>query len=409
MAQEIADSKLIDTWASSGNIVEPDISKIIEGWQLGEQPPHEYMNWLQNIFGSKLNHILKNGVASWNNTTQYLAGSSVQHNGNVWLCKTTNTNSAPTDANANWKRIITVESLTTVLNGYVSLTRNQTIAGVKTFSDNPISTATQSTAVNALTRKDYVDGLDSTNVKLTGNQTIAGVKTFLNPIEATTTINNYTGAGLITYGNGETNTIFPTIGFHQLGLFAGSIALTSNGVFSFFSSSGNIKASIDADLIGNATTVTNGVYTTGNQTIAGVKTFSSSPIVPTPTTSGNVITMDNIIQKTPVTLGYGGGAGGAVTQLTSKSTSVTLNKPCGLITMNNAALAVGASVNFILNNSLVDLEDIVVVNTRAFVNYTCEVYYKTIGIVGIRVTNITGNTLSEEIRLNFAVIKGSVS
>jgi len=121
MAQEIADSKLIDTWASSGLIVEPDVSKIIEGWQLGEQPPHEYMNWLQNTFGSKLNHILKNGVASWNNTTQYLAGATVQHNGNVWLCKATNTNSEPTDVNANWKRIITVESLTTVLGGYVEL------------------------------------------------------------------------------------------------------------------------------------------------------------------------------------------------------------------------------------------------------------------------------------------------
>ena len=137
MAQEIADSKLIDTWSSGGNIVTPDISKIIEGWQLGEQPPHEYMNWLQNTFGSKLNHILKNGVATWNNKTEYLAGSSVQHNGNVWLCKTTNTDSAPTDANANWKRIITVESLTTVLAGYVDTNTNQDIDGIKNFLKSP--------------------------------------------------------------------------------------------------------------------------------------------------------------------------------------------------------------------------------------------------------------------------------
>ena len=39
----------------------------------------------------------------------------------------------------------------------VKLTGNETIAGTKTFSSNPISTATQSTATNALTRKDYVD------------------------------------------------------------------------------------------------------------------------------------------------------------------------------------------------------------------------------------------------------------
>lgn len=155
MAQEIADSTLLDTWASSGLIVEPDISKIIEGWQLGEQPPHEYMNWLQNTFGSKLNHILKNGVASWNNETEYLAGSSVQHNGNVWLCKTTNTNSEPTDVNANWKRIITVESLTTVLGGYVATTGDQTIAGVKTFSSSPI--VPTPTAGTQAVNKDYAD------------------------------------------------------------------------------------------------------------------------------------------------------------------------------------------------------------------------------------------------------------
>ena len=111
MAQEIADSKLLDTWGSGGAKIEPDISKIIEGWQLGEQPPHEYMNWLQNTFGSKLNHILKNGVASWNNTTQYLAGATVQHTGNVWLCKTTNTDSAPTDSNNNWDKIPSLENL----------------------------------------------------------------------------------------------------------------------------------------------------------------------------------------------------------------------------------------------------------------------------------------------------------
>lgn len=155
MAQEIADSTLLDTWGSGGNIVEPDISKIIEGWQLGEQPPHEYMNWLQNTFGSKLNHILKNGVAQWESTKEYLAGATVQHTGNAWLCKATNTNSAPTDVNANWKRIITVESLATLLTGYVSTTGNETIAGVKTFSSSPI-VPTPTTGTQAA-NKAYVD------------------------------------------------------------------------------------------------------------------------------------------------------------------------------------------------------------------------------------------------------------
>ena len=39
----------------------------------------------------------------------------------------------------------------------LKLTGDQTIGGVKTFSSNPISSAAQGEAVNALTRKDYVD------------------------------------------------------------------------------------------------------------------------------------------------------------------------------------------------------------------------------------------------------------
>jgi hypothetical protein len=44
---------------------------------------------------------------------------------------------------------------------------------------------------------------------------------------------------------------------------------------------------VTGNVTGNAGTVTNGVYTVGDQTIAGVKTFSSSPIVPTPTLGDN--------------------------------------------------------------------------------------------------------------------------
>jgi len=57
-------------------------------------------------------------------------------------------------------------------------------------------------------------------------------------------------------------------------------------------------------------------------------------------------------------MGYGTGAGGTVTQLTSKSTSVTLDKPTGQITMNNATLAAGAIAIFSCNNSVVSATDI---------------------------------------------------
>ena len=39
---------------------------------------------------------------------------------------------------------------------------------------------------------------------------------------------------------------------------------------------GDLTGDVTGDVSGNAGTVTNGVYTTGNQTIAGTKTFSST-------------------------------------------------------------------------------------------------------------------------------------
>ena len=47
-----------------------------------------------------------------------------------------------------------------------------------------------------------------------------------------------------------------------------------------FTGSNTFTQTITGSISGNAGTVTNGVYTTGNQTVGGVKTFSSAPVVP---------------------------------------------------------------------------------------------------------------------------------
>ena len=52
-------------------------------------------------------------------------------------------------------------------------------------------------------------------------------------------------------------------------------------------------------------------------------------------------------------LGYTVAAQGTVTQATSKSTAVTLNKSAGQITMNNASLATATNATFTLNNSYI--------------------------------------------------------
>jgi hypothetical protein len=108
-------------------------------------------------------------------------------------------------------------------------------------------------------------------------------------------------------------------------------------------------------------------------------------------------------------LGYGTGSGGTVTQATNKSTAVTLNKPTGQITMNNAALAAGATVTFIVNNTLVTTSDTVIVTPSNNANYTVLCNATTAGSFYVRVTNITAGSLSQALVISFAVIKGATS
>ena len=109
-------------------------------------------------------------------------------------------------------------------------------------------------------------------------------------------------------------------------------------------------------------------------------------------------------------LGYGTGSGGTVTQATSKATAVTLNKPSGRITMNNATLNAGTSVVFTLNNTTIATTDLLVLSTRVFgASYRVEVEGVISGGATIRVTNITGGSLSDAIEIQFAVVKGAIS
>jgi hypothetical protein len=107
-------------------------------------------------------------------------------------------------------------------------------------------------------------------------------------------------------------------------------------------------------------------------------------------------------------LGYASAAQGAVTQATSKSTGVTLNKSAGVITMNNAALGATTSVNFTLANSTISANDTVILtlaNSGATPgSYTAIVSALSTGTATITVRNITAGSLSEAIVLNFCII-----
>lgn len=115
----------------------------------------------------------------------------------------------------------------------------------------------------------------------------------------------------------------------------------------------------------------------------------------------------------PAGLGYGIGAGGTVTQATSKGTAVTLNKPTGKLIMNGAALAAGSTALFTFNNSAIGAEDMLLLQLDASgiadtSNYNVWASAGS-GAAVVAVKNISGGSLSESIGLRFAVIKAAQS
>jgi len=106
-------------------------------------------------------------------------------------------------------------------------------------------------------------------------------------------------------------------------------------------------------------------------------------------------------------LGYTTAAQGSVTQATSKSTAVTLNKSAGRITMNNAALAASAAATFTLNNNLISTNDIVILNISGGATaaaYTVYVTSMAAGSADISLRNLSAGSLSEAVIVNFALI-----
>jgi len=131
-------------------------------------------------------------------------------------------------------------------------------------------------------------------------------------------------------------------------------------------------------------------------------------------TSGNIGTSGSFATSSSITsssasagIGYATGAGGTVTQATSKATAVTLNTITGQITCNAASLAAATIVSFTLTNSSIAASDVIVVNhvsTGTRGAYTINAAAAA-GSATISIRNNTAAALAEAIVIGFAVIK----
>ena len=137
-----------------------------------------------------------------------------------------------------------------------------------------------------------------------------------------------------------------------------------------------------------------------------------------PSGSGSLIermridSVGNVLVTSPAGLGYGTGSGGTVTQLTSKTTAVTLNKPSGRIIMSNTTLAQNVKVTFLLYNSNIsDYDNIhITVTSGSSVLAQYEARGRCAnGVAEIVVSHTYTGTLGDAIILTFTVIKGAVA
>jgi hypothetical protein len=114
-------------------------------------------------------------------------------------------------------------------------------------------------------------------------------------------------------------------------------------------------------------------------------------------------------------IGYATGAGGAVTQLTSRTTGVTLNKICGEITLVAGTISGHEADEFVLTNSAIAATDVVVVSIKSGLAAGTAKYYR-VGVTAvgagsctISVGNLDNGTIpaagTDTPVLNFAVIK----
>lgn len=133
--------------------------------------------------------------------------------------------------------------------------------------------------------------------------------------------------------------------------------------------------------------------------------------------TSSMLDLFNVVQQlngaSGTGIGYvtGAGVGGAVSQLTDRTTAVTLNKLTGTITGQATSLAASTATSFTVNNSFVAATDVVVLsvvsgptaNTSLF-----SVAATGAGTFVIRISNVNTATADTGAPvINFVVIKGA--
>lgn len=226
------------------------------------------------------------------------------------------------------------------------------------------------------------------NVRLTPKGT--GAVVTASPI----VITSAAAAAFVAGPNGATNPgllVDLSTGSAATGLKITPAAAAAGLALAVISSGTNENLTVDAKGSGTITingTATGAISLARNTSVTGTLAVSNS-ILTAHATAG---------------LGYATGAGGAVTQATSRATGVTVNKASGAITLVSAAGS-ATPFSFTVTNSAVAATDTVIVSQKSGTDkYVVAV--TAVGAGSFQITAYTtGGTTTEQPVFNFAVLK----
>lgn len=226
----------------------------------GIPPKYGDFNGILNVLSQFCLFTQAGGQFTWSSTLSYSVGSIVVgSDGSIYRAVQATTNVNPVgDTSGKWERIVSKSDIDAL---------ESDIQTAMTNAANAVA--------NASAAQSAVSTLDANVVKLSGDQTVGGAKTFTSHI-------TMSGAGANTIRRTDDNAATYICGATSISngaclTLSGKDRSTNAGNFSLRALGSTYK-----DLIGKPDgTLTwdskEFVYTSGNQTIAGNKTFSASP------------------------------------------------------------------------------------------------------------------------------------
>jgi len=228
-------------------------------------------------------------VAGTYNSIDFNVGDWVISNGVEWQ-KVDNTD-AVTTVFGRLGNVVAVEAdyssfyptltgLDALITANSSVTANTAKVGITTGQANAISANTLKVG--------YTEALVSANASVVANTAKVGITTGqASEITANTAKTGITSAQASEITANTAKVGITTGQANAIVVNTSKVGITTTQASDITANNAKVSNIVQTSVTGNAGTVTNGVYTTGTQTIGGVKTFSSQPKAPTPATSND--------------------------------------------------------------------------------------------------------------------------